>query len=148
MFSLAATRPRAPAAGFQPGASRTRVLRCLGPRDIKNVVFSRVWGAMAPKASLVTCLVRLGQQNHPQRLPKLSLLLYRLACWFEGRVFVAFCVLSSSVRPSIRSRRRSRKAVFVFPCGLKKGIVFTAIVGTFLVHLASESFKKALQNRA
>ena len=84
---------RAPAADFQPGASKTRVLRCLGPWAIKNVVFSRVWDAMAPKGSLVTCLGSLGRQNRPKNVPQGSLLLYLLACWFEGLVFFAFCVV-------------------------------------------------------
>ena len=37
--------------------SRACVLQCLGSWAIKNVVFSRVWGVMAPMGKLVTCLV-------------------------------------------------------------------------------------------
>ena len=43
--------------------SRSRVLQCLGSWAIKNVVFSYVWGVMAPMGKLVTCLGRLGRQN-------------------------------------------------------------------------------------
>ena len=42
---------------------RTCVLQCLGSWAIKNVVFSYVWGVMAPMGKLVTCLGRLGRQN-------------------------------------------------------------------------------------
>ena len=39
---------------------------------LQKIVFSRVWGAMAPKASLVTCLGRLGHQNRPKNVPQRS----------------------------------------------------------------------------
>ena len=42
---------------------RTCVLQCLGSWAIENVVFSYVWGVMAPMGKLVTCLGRLGRQN-------------------------------------------------------------------------------------
>ena len=42
---------------------RTCVLQCLVSWAIKNVVFSYVWGVMAPMGKLVTCLGRLGRQN-------------------------------------------------------------------------------------
>ena len=69
VFSLAATRCRALAAEFHSGASKTCVLRCLDTWTLKNVVFSRVLGVMAPMARLVTCLGRLGHQNRPKGLP-------------------------------------------------------------------------------
>ena len=81
------------AAEFHSEASRTRVLQRLSPWTIKNVVFSRVLGVMAPMARLVTCLGRLGHQNRPKSVPKASLLLFLLVCWFEGRVFFASCVV-------------------------------------------------------
>ena len=43
--------------------SSSRVLHCLGSRALRNVVFSVVWGVMAPMGKLVTCLGRLGRQN-------------------------------------------------------------------------------------
>ena len=46
---------------------------------------------MARMGNLVTCLVRLGHQNRPKSVPKASLLLYLLACVFEGRVFFDIC---------------------------------------------------------
>ena len=58
------------------------------------------------KRSFLFCLGRYGSkeqschvpgpswlQNHPKSVPKASLLLYLLVCWFEGRVFFAFCVV-------------------------------------------------------
>ena len=67
------------------------VLQCLSSWAIRNVVFSYVWGVMAPVGKLVTCLGRLGRQNRSKNVPQGSLLLYLLACWFEGLVFFAFC---------------------------------------------------------
>ena len=58
--------PRSAAPSPQTGhldTSRTCVLQCLGSWAIKNVVFSHVWGVMAPMGKLVTCLGRLGRQN-------------------------------------------------------------------------------------
>ena len=75
MFSLSARGCPAPAAEFHSGASKTRVLRCLDTWTLKNVVFSRVLGVMAPMARLVMCLGRLGHQNRPKRVPKGSLLM-------------------------------------------------------------------------
>ena len=43
--------------------SREYVLQCLSSWAIKNVVFSHVWGVVAPMGKLVTCLGRLGRQN-------------------------------------------------------------------------------------
>ena len=40
-------------------------------------MFSHVWGVMAPKASLVDCLGRLGLQNRAIMFPKGSLLMSR-----------------------------------------------------------------------
>ena len=99
MFSQQPRGCRALAAEFHFGASKSCVLQCLSPWAIKNVVFSRVWGAMAPKASLVTCLGRLGYQNRPKGTPKGSLLLYLLVCWFEGRVFFLFLWFSGGSDP-------------------------------------------------
>ena len=69
VFSLGPRGPRALAAEFHSGAFKTRVLQRLSPWAIKNVVFSRVLGVMAPMARLVTCLGRLGHQNRPKGLP-------------------------------------------------------------------------------
>ena len=58
--------PRTPRPCRRPGIlypSRTCVLQCLSSWAIKNVVFSYVWGVMAPMGKLVTCLGRLGRQN-------------------------------------------------------------------------------------
>ena len=55
--------PPSPQTGH-PDPSRRRVLQCLSSWAIKNVVFSYVWGVMAPMGKLVTCLGRLGRQNH------------------------------------------------------------------------------------
>ena len=93
VFSLAPRGCRAPAAEFHSGAFKTRVLRCLDTWAIKNVVFSRVLGVLAPMGRLVMCLGRLGHQNRPKNVTQGSLLLYLLACWFEGLVFFAFCAL-------------------------------------------------------
>ena len=127
-FSLGPTSCRAPAADFQPGASKTCVLRCLGPRAIKNVVFSCVKDVLAPMGRLVMCLGRLGHQKLSKRVPKASLLMSFFDICFVKTVilsvlvrrsrFLRFCVVFWRVRPSIRSRRRSRNAVFHFRCGL------------------------------
>jgi hypothetical protein len=73
MFCQHPTRCRALAAEFHFGASKTRVLQRLSSWAIKNVVFSRVLGVMAPMARLVMCLGRLGHQNRPTMVPKGSL---------------------------------------------------------------------------
>ena len=53
VFSLSAKACCAPAADSILDPSRTRLLQCLSPYAIKNVVFSDVWGVMAPMARLV-----------------------------------------------------------------------------------------------
>ena len=62
LFYLTPERP-ALAADRASWTPRTYVLQCLGSWAIKNVVFSNVWGVMAPMGKLVTCLGRLGSQN-------------------------------------------------------------------------------------
>ena len=57
------------AAEFHSGASKTRVLQRLSPWAIKNVVFSRVLGVMAPKGQACHVPGRLGHQNRPKGLP-------------------------------------------------------------------------------
>ena len=112
---------RALAAEFHFGASKTRVLQSLSTWAIKNVVFSRVLDVMAPMGRLVTCLGCLGRQNRPRRAPKgsLSMLFFDicsiktviLSTLFRRSRFLRFVVVFWRVRPSIRSRRRSRNAV-------------------------------------
>ena len=119
-FSVVARSACPPQPGSSLHPSNAYVLQCLTSWALKNVVFSRVWGVMAPMGRLVACLGRPGHQNRPKSIPKGSLLLYLLACWFEGLVFFAFCVVFQRVRTSMRSRRRSRNAVFHFRRGLQR----------------------------
>ena len=94
---------RALAADFQPGPSKTCVLQRLNVWAIKNVVFSRVLGVMAPRGRLVTCLGRLGQQNRPQGFP------------FD----VTFCHFFNKKRPP--ERDGSQVAFSLFFCGFLEG---------------------------
>ena len=127
-FSLSPREPRALAAEFHSGASKTRVLRCLDTWTLKNVVFSRVLGVMAPMGRLVTGLVHLGRQNHPKRNPKGSLLMSLVDTFSITKqhperdrsqvAFSMFFVVFWRVRPSVRSRRRNRNTIFHVRRGL------------------------------
>ena len=103
----------------------------------QNTCFSVFTALGLEKRSVLLCLGRSGSKGQschvpgaswpsksPQIASKVLVLLYLLAWWFEGRVFFAFCVVFSRVRPSIRSRRRSRNAVFHFSVWPLKGFRF------------------------
>ena len=72
---------------------------------------------MAPKASLVTCLGRLGHQNRPKNVPKGHLLLYLLACWFEGLGFFAFCgfLQGPTLDPLAQAQSKQNLSFSVWP---------------------------------
>ena len=78
---------------------------------------------MAPMGSLVTCLVRLGHQNHPKSVPKGSLLLYLLACWFEGRVFFDICGFLEGPTLDLLAQAQSKRS-FSFSAWPLKGYRF------------------------
>ena len=137
-----------PPPGSSLGPSKACVLQCLSPWPLKNAEFSRVWGAMAPKGSLVTCLVRLGQQNHPKRLPKFP---FCCTFWRVGSKVVFSLLFWCFPRGSDpRSARAGAVETQFFILGVASKRV------SFLPQLFEHSWyiwrrnplKKALQNRA
>ena len=109
-------------------------------------MFSLVWGVMAPMGRLVMCLGRLGRQNRPKSVPKASLLLYLLACVFEGRVFFDICGFLEGPTLDPLAQAQSKR-IFPFSAWPLKGYRFYSncwnISGTVGVGIP----KNALQNR-
>ena len=64
---------------------KTSVLQCLHTWAIKNVVFSRVLGVMAPMGRLVMCLGCPGRQNRPKRIPTDSISMLRVDICFAKK---------------------------------------------------------------
>ena len=143
MFSLAARSCAPPAAGFRSGPLQNTCFTVFSALAPQKIMFSRVWGAMPPKASLVTCLGRLGHQNRPKKFPKGSLLLCLLACRFEGLVLLLLFVWFSKWSDP-RSARASavETQLFIFGVASNKVSFLQQLSGHFWYNWRRDPLKK------
>ena len=97
---------------------------------------------MASMGSLVTCLRCLVHQNRPKSLPKASLLLYLLVCWFEGRVFFVFLWFSRGSDPRSARAGAVETQFFIFGVASKRVSFLQQLLEHFWCSWRQDPLKK------